>query len=167
MQMTDLMSKEDWAELENEIFRRFNLNARVYDDKGFTFTGQASWCNRFCPTLRSAKQAIGAICSTAHQAMGAEAKASGEPVADVCDAGLLKIVAPVFKDGELVGFIGGCGALAPGEEVDAFMAHKASGLEESDLEEAAGTVPVMDQDTIDEATEFMRQWAEKAAKGRE
>jgi ligand-binding sensor protein len=166
MSMTDLMPKESWAALEEEIARRFNLNARVYDDKGFTFTGNANWCNTFCPTLRSAKQAIGAVCSTAHQAMGAEAKASGEPVADVCDAGLLKIVAPVFRDGELIGFIGGCGALPPDGEVDTFMAQKASGLDESAFEEAAPSVPTMDQDKIDEAVEFMREWAEKASRGR-
>lgn len=143
MQMTDILSKEAWQALEQEIHDRFGLNARVYDDKGFTFTGHLTWCNRICPAIKAKPSGVSAICSVAHMAMAAEAKASGEPVVGECDAGLLKVCVPVMKDGALVGVVGGCGRLLDEGEVDTFMVEKSAGIPEDEVLELSSGLTVM------------------------
>lgn len=143
MQMTDILSKEAWQALEQEIHERFGLNARVYDDKGFTFTGHLTWCNRICPAIKAKPSGVSAICSVAHMAMAAEAKASGGPVVGECDAGLLKVCVPVMKDGALVGVVGGCGRLLDEGEVDTFMVEKSAGIPEDEVLELSSGLTVM------------------------
>jgi len=143
MLMTDIMPREAWQALEQEIHERFGLNARVYDDKGFTFTGHVTWANRLCPAIKAKPSGVSAICSVAHQAMAAEAKATGAPVVAECDAGLLKICVPVLVDGEFVGVVGGCGRLLDDGEVDAFMVEKSAGIPEAEVAELASGIKAL------------------------
>jgi len=134
MQMTDILSTEAWQALEQEIFERYGLNARVYDAKGSAFTGHTTWCNRICPAIRARPEGVSAICSVANQALAAEAQATGRPVVGECDAGLLKVCVPVMADGRLVGIVGGCGRLLGEGEVDSFMIEKSAGISEAEVE---------------------------------
>lgn len=156
MQMTDILPKEAWQVLEQEIFERFGLNARVYDDKGFTFTGHTTWCNRLCPAIKARPQGVSAICSVAHQAMAAEARASGAPVVAECDAGLLKICVPVMARGELVGVVGGCGRLLDAGEVDSFMVEKSAGIAGDEVEALASGIPAMTEAEAEAVAEELR-----------
>lgn len=155
MLMTDLLDKEDWARLEQEIHDRFGLNARIYDDKGFSFTGNVTWCNRLCPAIKATRNGTGAICSVAHMAMAAEAVQAGRTVVDQCDAGLIKICVPVIVGGALVGMVGGCGRLPEDGEVDPFLISKATGLPEEEVARLAADIPVMDQAKVEEAVRFL------------
>jgi ligand-binding sensor protein len=157
MQMTDILPKEAWQALEQEIFERYGLNARVYDDKGFTFTGHTTWSNRICPAIKSRPQGVSAICSVAHQAMAAEARATGAPVVGECDAGLLKICVPVMVGGQLVGVVGGCGRLLDEGEVDAFMVEKSAGISEAEVEELCSGIPAVTTAEAEAMAEELRQ----------
>lgn len=157
MQMTDILPKEAWQALEQEIFERFGLNARVYDDKGFTFTGHTTWSNRLCPAIKARPQGVSAICSVAHQAMAAEARASGLPVVGECDAGLLKICVPVMVGGALVGVVGGCGRLLGAGEVDPFMVEKSAGLSEAEVLELSSDLTSMSEAEAEAVAEELRQ----------
>lgn len=158
MLMTDLLDKEDWARLEDEIHERFGLNARLYDAKGFSFTGRPeNWCNRLCPAIRSSPNGTGAICSVANMAMASEAARTGATVVDLCDAGLIKICVPVIVDGTLVGVLGGCGRLPEGGEVESFLVSKATGLSEEEVERLAAEVPVMDEAAAQDAARFLEE----------
>ncbi len=156
MKMTELMPAEGWAELERQLHQRFNLNARAYDDKGFTFTGSLTWCNPLCPAIKARPQGLSAICSVANQAMTAEARQSRDAVVEACDAGLVKICVPVMADGQLAGIVSVCGGLAPGDEVDAFLVHKAAGLEEVEVGRLAAQVPAITRERIDEIVVFIK-----------
>jgi ligand-binding sensor protein len=145
MDMTDICPAQTWAALEEDIHRRFGLNARVYDNKGFSFTGHVTWANRICPAIKAHPQAVSAICSLAQTAMAAQARDSRATVIEECDAGLVKICVPVFVGDQFVGVAGGCGALAPGGEVDAFFVEKAAGLTEEQTAELSSDIPVMDE----------------------
>ncbi len=48
MNMTDLISMEEWKELENEIHDRFGINAASFDARGGGVTDYVNCCNRFC-----------------------------------------------------------------------------------------------------------------------
>ena len=155
MRMTDLVPLEGWAALEQEIHERFGLNARVYDERGFSFTGHTTWGNRLCPAVKATPAGVSAICSVAHTALAAEAKANKKTVVEDCDAGLLKICVPVFKEEEFVGVVGGCGLLSPDGEIDAFMVEKAAGLSEAHTAELAAEVRRLTPERIEEAVRWI------------
>jgi len=158
MQMTDIQLKEAWQALEQEIFERYGLNARVYDDKGFTFTGHTTWSNRLCPAIKAVPQGVSAICSVAHQAMAAEARSTSASVVAECDAGLLKICVPVMVDGQMVGVVGGCGRFLAEGEIDAFMIEKSAGIPETQVEDLCAGITAM---TTDEAETVAVELAER------
>jgi ligand-binding sensor protein len=155
MEMFDLLPREAWAELERTIHERFGLNARVYDAKGFTFTGLTTWCNRLCPALKSVPAALSSICSVAHQALAAQAKAEARSVVDQCDIGLAKICVPVIVEGELVGVVGGCGLMLEDGEVETFLLGKAAGFDEEKAEDLAGDIAVITEAQVREMTEYL------------
>lgn len=155
MRMTDIISEAKWAELEQEIFERFGVNACVYDDQGFTFTGQKLFANAICPAIKARPEGLQAICSVAHQNMAAIAKNTGRPVIEECDAGLLKICIPVSVNGEFIGVVGGCGRLPEGGEVDTFAVHMAAGIPEDELEKLAADCEIMETHKAEEMAEFL------------
>ena len=148
MEMTDLLSKEDWAKLEQDIHERFGVNAHAYTDAGSPFSGHVTWGNRFCPALRQNKSAASSICSVANQAIRAEVRSTGQPSVMDCDAGLMVVCVPVVVRGEFVGMVGGCGGLRDGSEPESFLIEKAAGLTE---DEVAGLCSGMREYTEDEA----------------
>lgn len=158
VEMTDILPKEAWQALEQEIFERYGLNARVYDDKGDTFTGHTTWSNRICPAIRAQPQGVSAICSVANQAMAAEARSTQASVVSECDAGLLKICVPVMVDGQMVGVVGGCGRFLGEGEVDAFMIEKSAGIPVAEVEDLCSGISAM---TNDEAETVAAELAER------
>ncbi|MDO9633342.1 MAG: PocR ligand-binding domain-containing protein [Humidesulfovibrio sp.] len=167
MQMTDILSKEAWQALEQEIFERYGLNGRAYDAKGSVFTGHTTWCNRLCPAIRARPGGVSAICSVANQALAAEAQATGLPVVGECDAGLLKVCVPVIVDGQLVGIVGGCGRLLGEGEVDSFMIEKSAGISEAEVAALTSDLRPMPEAEAEALAEELRQRVEAAlaAKG--
>ena len=143
MKLTDVQPLEKWLELEEEIHRRTGMRASVYDVDGIGITGQSKQANELCADIRATGKGQTYICAVAHQNMAAMAQNAGAPVIEECDAGLLKIVVPIFVDGEFVGAAGGCGQLMEGGEVDGFMVNRTTGLDEERIEALAGTVAVM------------------------
>ncbi len=135
MEMTDLLPVAAWAELEQDIFTRFNVNAHVYNAKGAPFTGHVTWGNRLCPALRQNKSAATSICAVVNQVLGAEVRESRQSSVTDCDAGLMVICTPVFVGDEFVGMVGGCGGLRDGAEAESFLIEKASGLSEDQITE--------------------------------
>jgi ligand-binding sensor protein len=45
-----------------------------------------------------------------------------------CDAGLAKVVVPIFVNDEFIGVAGGCGFLQKGGEIDSFLINKTTGI---------------------------------------
>jgi len=155
MLMTDLLAKEEWQALEQELHDRWGVNACAYGADGFTFTGYKNFGNPLCPAIKAKPEGIQAICSVAHQNMAAKAKETKATVIAECDAGLLKICVPVFAGGEFVGIIGGCGRLPVDGEVDAFAIEKAAGIPEAEVETLAAEVKPMPMDEAREMAGFL------------
>jgi len=148
MEMTDLLPKEEWTQLEQDIHERFGVNAHAYTAKGSPFTGHVTWGNRLCPALRRNKSAATSICAVVNQVVGAEVRESGRPVVTDCDAGLMVVCVPVVVRGELVGQVGCCGGLRDGAEPESFLIEKAAGLTEDEI---AGLCSDMREYAEDEA----------------
>jgi len=155
MELTDIMPKEQWVELQEELSKKFGLNADVVDKEGKKLAGVA-WGNDLCKTLHEDKKGFGAICATAGSMFTQMVKA-GEPFVEECDGGMMRISLPVKKDGELVGAVGGCGLVSDEEEVDEFSIGMMSDLEEAQIGELAKTVSEVSEARIKEIQAFIQQ----------
>ena len=144
MKLVDIMPIEKWVEIEQEINRQSGLNAAVYDVEGVKILELEKWPNRLCPALRETEKGQQFICAVAHQNIAAQTVKTGKTVVDECDAGLMKFAVPIFLGDEFLGVAGGCGLLRNEEEVDAYLVHRTTGLDEEvveDLSENIETIP--------------------------
>lgn len=157
MELTDIMDKEGWKELEQEIFDRSGLRPRVYDINGMGITGKGVYGNELCAEIQSIPKAQTFICAVAHNNMAAMAKNTRKPVVEECDAGMLKIVVPVFVGDEFVGAAGGCGKVFEGGEVDTFMVNRASEIPEDKVKDLARTVGTAKRQEMEALADFIAQ----------
>jgi ligand-binding sensor protein len=134
---------EKWLELEQKINERSGLNASVFDVNGVRITNFKKWANKLCPVIKADEKGQSYICAVAHQNIAAEAEHSRKPVIAECDAGLMKMVVPIFVNDEFLGVAGGCGYVLGDGEVDTFMVNKTIGLAEEELKKLSDDVPVM------------------------
>jgi ligand-binding sensor protein len=143
MKLTDIAPLEKWLELEQKINERSGLNASVFDVDGVRITDFKKWANKLCPVIKADEKGQSYICAVAHQNIAAEAERSRKPVIAECDAGLMKMVVPIFVNDEFLGVAGGCGYVLGDGEVDTFMVNKTIGLAEEKLKNLSDDVPVM------------------------
>lgn len=152
--MTDIQPKERWAELEREIHRRSGMRPRIYDPGGVGITENSICGNPLCEKIQSIPKAQTFICAVAHENLAAMAKKSGEPVIEECDAGMVKIVIPIFSGDRFLGAAGCCGMIMEGGEVDAFMVNRSAGIPEEEVERLASQIETA---TMEEA-ESLAAW---------
>lgn len=85
--------------------------------------------------------------------MAEAAKKERRPIIDFCDAGMLKLVIPVFCQNEFVGTLTACGAYIEGEELEAFLIEKSSKLNKQEVEALIRQVPEGDLSKISAVTQ--------------
>jgi len=144
MKLDEIMPIEKWVELEKEINRKSGLNAAVFDAAGVRITDFKKWANRLCPAIRETGKGLKFICSVAHQNIAAQAFKSGKTRVAECDAGLMKFAVPIFLIDDFLGVVGGCGLLRHPAQIDAYLVHRTTGMEEAavkSLSEDIETIP--------------------------
>ncbi|MCK4984247.1 MAG: PocR ligand-binding domain-containing protein [Desulfobacterales bacterium] len=156
MKLTDIAPLKIWIELEQKINEHSGLNASVFDVDGVRITDFKKWANKLCPVIKADEKGQDYICAVAHQNLAAEAKRSHQPVIAECDAGLMKLVVPIFANGEFLGVAGGCGYILGNGEVDTFMVNKTIGIVEEKLMNLSDDIPVMTQEQAQSHTEFIQ-----------
>ena len=161
MELTDLLPLDAWKELEEELHRRSGLQASVFDVKGVRITDTKRWANRLCPAIKADDRGQSYICAVAHMNMAAEAAGSGQPVIGECDAGLSKLVVPIFVGDEFLGAAGGCGLLLDDGEVDSFMLNKTLDLPEEKTEALAEGIVSLTTAQMEELADFIGDWLQR------
>jgi ligand-binding sensor protein len=156
MKLTDIAPLEKWLELEQKINARSGLNASVFDAAGVRITEFKRWANKLCPVIKADEKGQNYICAVAHQNIAAQAKQTRQPVISECDAGLMKLVAPIFVNGEFLGVAGGCGVILGDGEVDSFMVNKTIGIAKDKLKNLSDDIPVMSPKQAQSHTEFIQ-----------
>jgi ligand-binding sensor protein len=136
MELIELLSVEEWANLEEELHQYSGLNVHVYDKQGQSITPYNAWANILCPLIREFPQGLTAVCAPAQQRMTLQAKKTKNPVISECDIGLAKFVIPIYMGVEFLGCIGGCGQLFPDSELEFFLISKITG---NDMQELKNT----------------------------
>ena len=155
MELTDIQPMEKWIELEKKIIEKCQIQSVTFDIEGARITDYVKWSNRICPVIKSSEKGGPFICAVAHMNMAAQAQKTRKPVVEECDAGILKIVVPIFLKDEFVGTAGGCGRLPAGGEVDTFMVNKTIGIDEEELEGLADDIGTMTPETAQECADFV------------
>ena len=165
MKLTDIAPLEKWLELEQKINERSGLNASVFDVDGVRITNFKKWANKLCPVIKADEKGQNYICAVAHQNIAAEAKRTHQPVIAECDAGLMKMVVPIFVNGEFIGVAGGCGYILGNGEVDTFMVNKTIGLADEKLKNLSDDIPVMTEEQAQAHTGFIQNEVDQIVKG--
>jgi ligand-binding sensor protein len=161
MELTDIAPLEKWVELEREIVRRSNLDANVFDTKGYRISQYKQWANKLCPAIKDTDRGQSFICAVAHMNLATQAKNTGKPVIEECDAGLLKMVVPIFFENEFVGAVGACGHLLEGGEVDAWMVNRTTEIETETVERLSLGIPAISAEKLDALAAFIGAELEK------
>lgn len=167
MKLTDIAPLEKWLELEQKINERTGLNASVFNIEGVRITNYKKWANKLCPVIKADKKGQDYICAVAHQNIAAQAERSHQPVIAECDAGLMKMVVPIFVNDEFLGVAGGCGYILGDGEVDTFMVNKTIGIDDEKLEHLLDDIPVMTLDQAQTHTGFIQNEVDQILKAYE
>ncbi|MDJ0986046.1 MAG: PocR ligand-binding domain-containing protein [Desulfobacterales bacterium] len=141
MQLTDLAPLERWVELEKNIHQKSGLDVNVFDIKGYRISEFKKWANQLCPAIKATDKGQSFICAPAHMNIATLAMRSKSPVIEECDAGMLKLVVPIFADKEFVGAVGACGVLLDDGEVDDFLVNKMTDISEDQINTLSTGIP--------------------------
>ncbi len=155
MELTDLLPLEKWSELENEIHRRSGLESNVFNTAGIRITDNKAWVNRLCPAIKATEKGQAFICAVAHMNLANQARDEKRPVIEECDAGLMKIVVPIFVDGKFIGAIGACGLLPADGEVDDFLVNKMTDIDEDTIGALCEDLAVIETNSAEEVAQFI------------
>ena len=140
MELTDILPPEKWKELEKEITRRSGLDANVFNIDGIRITDYKNWANRLCPAIKATDKGQSYICAVAHMNLAIQAKQTQKSLVEECDAGLVKILVPIFVKDEFLGAVGACGFLLDDGEVDPFLVNMTTGIDEEDIERLSADI---------------------------
>ena len=156
MELTDIASLKTWRELEQEIHKRSGMNASVFNADGIRITNLVKWANNLCPVIKGNEKGQNYICAVAHQNIAAQAAKTHEPVIEDCDAGMMKLVVPIFINGDFLGVAGGCGCLEQNEDVETFMINKTTGINEEELISLSVDIPAMTREQAESHARFIQ-----------
>jgi len=151
MELTDILPIDQWVDFEKEIVRRTGLDSNVFDTSGVRISDFRKWANRLCPAIKATDRGQSFICAVAHMNLAAQAQQTGKSVIEECDAGILKMVVPIFADDAFIGAVGACGLLLDDGEVDTFMVHKTIEMDEAQIENLAediGSIAMRKVETV-------------------
>ena len=124
MKLTDIMPLEQWVDLEKEIHAKFGIDTNVFNTDGVRISEFKQWVNRLCPAIKATDKGQSFICAVAHMNLAAQASQTHRTVIEECDAGLFKLVVPIFIDNTFLGAVGACGMLLDDGEADSFLINK-------------------------------------------
>ncbi len=157
MELTDIQPMRKWIELEKKIIETCQIQSVTFNIEGTRITDYVKWSNRICPAIKGSEKGGPFICAVAHMNMAAQAEKTRKPVVEECDAGILKIVVPIFVKDEFVGTAGGCGRIPAGGEVDTFMINKTIGLEEEKIQDLTDDMGSMTTEEVQECANFIEK----------
>jgi ligand-binding sensor protein len=166
MKLTEIAPLERWMELENDINQRSGMDANVFDPKGYRISPQKHWANPLCPAIKDTDKGQSFICAPAHMNIAAQAMRSREAVIEECDAGMIKLVVPIIRNGEFLGAVGACGMRFSDSDIDAFLVNKMTDIDEEKVEALAAAVPSITRDRAEQLARYIRDQVAAILAGR-
>jgi len=161
MQLTQIQSLEKWMALESDLLKIYHLQGSVFNTEGIRITDSKHWSNRLCPVIKATDKGQSFICAVAHMNLANQAKITKKPVIEECDAGLLKLVVPIFLDDEYLGVVGGCGLLPEDGEVDVFAIGKITGIDDQKIQDLSTDMPTITDEQARSACNHIEEALDK------
>ncbi len=161
MKLTDLLPLENWVEFEKELHEKFGLDNNVFGTDGVRITEYKEWVNKLCPAIKDTDKGQAFICAVAHMNIAIMAKNSKSPQIEECDAGLMKLVVPIFYEDDFIGAVGACGSLLDDGEVDDFMINKTTAIEEEKILSLSEGIPVVTTEKAEAVAAFITEKIDK------
>ena len=156
MKLTDILPTEKWLELEKKIVERYGVDSNIFNVDGVRISEFKAWANDLCPAIKATDKGQSFICAVAHMNLAAQSMQTCKAVVEECDAGLVKIVVPIFLDGLFLGAVGACGVLLEDGEVDTFLINKITGIAEETAEQLAENIGSISNEKALELVEFVQ-----------
>jgi ligand-binding sensor protein len=156
MTLMDLKKNEEWESILNRFSQDAKMTACLIDDKGTPLICRS---DRYplCQSIRENQEAATFICSRINVAMLAVVKKTRRPEIDICDAGLMRAVVPIFRDDTFFGQIAACGLASTDEEIDSFLVAKQLGISEERVLELARSTPIGSEEEIRRLAERLHE----------
>jgi ligand-binding sensor protein len=161
MELIDLLPLEKWIELEKNIFERSGLASNVFNIDGIRITDYKKWVNLLCPAIKADDRGQSFICAVAHMNYAGMAKQAGKPVSGECDAGLIKLVVPIYVNGEFLGAVGACGLLPEDGEIDSFMINRTIEMSEDEIEGLSKDIKKINAKKLEDLEQYITERIEK------
>lgn len=161
MKLTDIRSIEEWIELEEDIHDRFGVDTNVFNVEGFRVTDFKKWVNRLCPAIKADDRGQSFICAVAHMNIAGMARHAKKPAIEECDAGLMKLVVPVFAKGEFIGAVGACGVLMNDNDVDSYMIKRTIEMDEERIEELSDDIIRITREDAENLAQYVSERIDK------
>ncbi len=132
MKPSDLMTDEEWDALLNRYSTECGMAVALTDASGAILRESGK---RFplCAKIRENDTALSFICSQTNTAMLQTVRTTLAPEIDLCEAGLVRVVIPIVREGALVGQIAACGKASQDEEFDPFLAAQTLEVDEEEV----------------------------------
>ena len=157
MTLLDILPVDEWTNLEKEINKRSNLNASVFDADGIRITDFKKWANKLCPAVKADEKGQSYICAVAHQNAAGQARKTKDAEIVECDAGLVKVVVPIFVNGEFLGVAGGCGLLLEDGEVDSFLVDKTTDMGVEEIESLSNDIATISTEKLKSVIQYIQK----------
>ena len=148
----DMKSREDWLELLDEMGSLLDLPTALLDRKNFIVQSSGER-NGLCREIRKLKEAKMAICGQSQQFMAKMARDRKSPVVEICEAGMGKLVVPLFHNQNYLGCITACGCRLPKTEIETHIIERTIGMGGLAINEIAEKVPVVQKERLERLAE--------------
>lgn len=165
MKLSDLQPLEKWKAFEKEIFDRSGLYGSVFNTDGIRITDFVQWSNQLCPTVKANDKGQAFICAVAHMNLAGETKQTRKYVVEECDAGIVKLVVPIFFGDDFIGAVGACGLRLDEGEVDTFLINKITDIDEDELERLSEGIGAISTEAARDLAEFIQDYVDNVVAG--
>jgi ligand-binding sensor protein len=143
----DLLPQERWAELLRELSEELGMVATLVDSQGKILVHVGDYTD-VCIRVRNRPESLTFVCGQTSQALMKQAEKTGQPVVDLCQIGLCKMIIPLFREKVLLGAVAACSRALAGEDLDPFMVAQELGISEKEAEELLGSAPQIHEEKL-------------------
>lgn len=161
MKLSEVYPIEKWIQFEKDIHEKTGFDTNVFNTDGIRISDYKEWVNRLCPAIKAIDKGQSYICAVAHMNLAAQAMQTRMPAVEECDAGLIKIVIPIFIKDEIAGAVGACGLLYEDGEVDSFLINKTTDMEEDIIANLSDDIGTISRQKALDFTRYIQEELEK------
>lgn len=155
IKLRDLIELETLQKVQDSFSVAVGMGACIYEADGTPIT-RGSGCSEFCMKYTRGSEVGASMCEECDRFGIEEAFGKGQAISYYCHAGLVDFVAPIIAENRIIGSVIGGQVFTeePNEEEIRELAREL-GIDEDIYWEAACKIPIVSQDKVDSAKDFM------------